>query len=198
MERRSLLLIAVAFEGGLILLAWGLGAVLATPPFGGLRLTWQAAGYGVLAGLPLLAGLAVVSRSRWPPLARLRQTVDDVVTHLFAGCTLFDLALISALAGIGEEALFRGVMQPALTPAVGLWPAVALTGIVFGLAHYLSFTYAAYATVVGVYLGVLMAAFDTLLVPIVTHAAYDFAALVYLVHLRPGPRNADAPDHSPP
>ena len=98
---------------------------------------------------------------------------------------MIDLALISALAGLGEELLFRGVLQTVLAGAVGLGLAVALTSIVFGLAHFISFTYAAYATVVGVYLGVLLIVFGNLLVPVVAHAAYDFLALVYLVYFRP-------------
>lgn len=190
MERRQLLLMAVVVEGGAVLLAWALGAVLSTPPFGNLHLTGRAAAYGVLASLPLLAGMAWVWHTRWPPLVRLRRTVEDI-THLFADCTLLDLALIAALAGIGEEALFRGVMQPALTAAAGLWTAIALTSLVFGLAHFVSFTYAVYAALVSVYLGVLLVAFDTLLVPMAAHAAYDFAALVYLVRTHAPGRTGD-------
>ena len=38
------------------------------------------------------------------------------------------------------------------------------------------------AGLIGIYLGWLLAATDNLLVPIVAHAAYDFLALVYLLH----------------
>ena len=75
---------------------------------------------------------------------------------------------------------------------MGLWLAVALTSIVFGLAHFISFTYAAYATVVGVYLGVLLIVFDNLLVPVLAHATYDFVALVYLIYVRPPTNGFDA------
>lgn len=184
MPRRQMLLIALGAEGGLVLLAWGLGAVFSTPAFGQMHLTGAGVGYGVLACVPMLVALAWVMRSRWTPLVRFRKTIDERVAPLFTHCTLLDLLLISVLAGLGEEILFRGVMQTALVGVVGLWLAVALTSVVFGLAHSVTVTYAVYATVVGVYLGVLLIIFDTLLVPVVTHTVYDFLALVYLVFYR--------------
>lgn len=185
MTRRNLLLIAILSEGSLVLLAWGIGALVGTPAFDLIHVTGAAMGYGLLASVPMLAALAWVIRTAWPPLARFRGTIDEVVAPLFANSTVLDLLIISMLAGIGEEVLFRGVMQTALTGVVGLWLAVVLTSIVFGLAHFISVTYAVYATVVGAYLGVLLIVFDNLLVPVVAHAAYDFLALIYLVYFRP-------------
>lgn len=167
-----------------MLLAWGLGALFGVPAFGEMRFTGAAAGWGLLACGPMLAGLALALRSSWPPLVRLRRSMDEFAT-LLSRCTLLDLALISVLAGVGEEALFRGVMQTGLIPAVGLPAAVALTSVVFGMAHYLSLTYAAYAALVSVYLGALLIYTDNLLVPVVAHAAYDFVALIYLTRVRP-------------
>jgi membrane protease YdiL (CAAX protease family) len=144
-EKRTVLGIAVAFEGG-------------------------------------LAALAL--RSRWPPLVRLREMIRHVVAELFARFTVADLAIVSVLAGIGEEALFRGFLQTALAGRLGTWTAVAVTSLLFGLAHFVSLTYAVYAAAVGVYLGVLLVVCDNLLVPVVVHAVFDFGALTYLVHVR--------------
>ena len=186
MEHRPLLVLAITVEGGLVLLAWGLGAALGVPAFERLHLSGEAVGWGLLACAPMLAGLALALRSSWSPLVRLRRSMEEFV-GLLSRCTLLDLALISALAGIGEEALFRGVMQTGLAPSVGLPAAVALTSIAFGMAHYLTLTYAAYATLVSVYLGLLLIGYGNLLVPVVAHAAYDFVALVYLTRQRPMP-----------
>lgn len=183
MERKHLLAMALPFEGGLVLLAWGLGLVFDVPAFQDLHVTWPAAGWSLLASAPLLAGLWLALRSSWRPLARFRQRMDEILA-IFSRCTVLDLALISALAGIGEEALFRGVMQPALAGVAGLPAALLITSVVFGLAHFLSLTYAVYATVISLYLGLLLVAFDNLLVPMGAHAAYDFVVLVYLVHTR--------------
>ena len=193
-----MLLIAVGFEGALVLLGWGLGEVFDTPAFGPLRFTAAALGYGVLACVPMLLGLVWVVRSRWTPLARFRHTIDKDVAPLFARCTVFDLLLISALAGLGEEVLFRGFMQTALGGTVGLWMAVAITSIVFGLAHFVTVTYAVYATLIGVYLGTLLIFCDNLLVPVLAHAVYDFVALVYLVYVRLPAIRLDTEDTLPP
>ena len=193
-----MLLIAVGFEGALVLLGWGLGEVFGTPAFGSLRLTGAALGYGVLACVPMLLGLAWVARSRWTPLARFRHTMDKDVAPLFAHCTTLDLALISALAGLGEEVLFRGFMQTALDGVMGLWPALVITSIVFGLAHFVTVTYAVYATLIGVYLGALLILSDNLLVPILAHAVYDFVALIYLSYVRLPAIGLDSGSELPP
>jgi membrane protease YdiL (CAAX protease family) len=41
--------------------------------------------------------------------------------------------------GVGEEALFRGVLQPALAESLGLWPGWALTSVIFGGIHLFNF-----------------------------------------------------------
>ena len=122
--------------------------------------------------------------TRWPvgPLKPLGQLVERLLVPMFRPCTLVDLVLISAAAGVGEELLFRGVLQTGIaqwTGSVGL--AVGMAAVVFGLAHPISITYAVLAAAIGVYLGWLLVATGNLLVPIVTHAAYDFLALVYLL-----------------
>jgi membrane protease YdiL (CAAX protease family) len=42
--------------------------------------------------------------------------------------------------GIGEEALFRGALQPGLSELLGLWPGWAVTSLIFGAAHAFNFT----------------------------------------------------------
>jgi membrane protease YdiL (CAAX protease family) len=54
-----------------------------------------------------------------------------------AGVALGELYYASLFlpVGIGEEALFRGVLQPAFTEALGLWPGWLVTSLLFGAAH---------------------------------------------------------------
>ena len=122
-------------------------------------------------------------RSSLAPLVRIRRLFDTQLRPLFESWSLIQLAFISALAGIGEELLFRGVIQGALDSIVG--PAVALitASFLFGCAHLITVTYAIAATVIGVYLGLIWVLSGNLLVPIVAHAVYDFAALVYLLRI---------------
>ena len=121
-----------------------------------------------------------------------------MLVPLFRECRLLDLAVISALAGLGEEMLFRGVVQQAVADWVdgerGIWVGLALAALLFGLVHMITPTYAVLAGLIGLYLGWIWIATDrNLLVPIVTHAAYDFLALVYLVKVRKWESQKDDP-----
>ena len=83
---------------------------------------------------------------------------------------------ISALAGIGEEIFFRGAVQ-----ATFGWPIATLA---FGVCHLgmtrRSWVLGAWAALSGGVLAALAIATDGLLAPIVAHAGYDLAALVWL------------------
>ena len=55
---------------------------------------------------------------------------------------------------------------------------------VFGLLHFITPLYALLAGLMGLYLGWLYEATGNLIVPMIVHGLYDFAALVYLVRIR--------------
>jgi len=178
--RAKLLWTALWVEGGLLLLAWALGTALGRPLASLNRWAWAALGWGLLASVPPLLWLAWLVRSRWGPVARLRAGVDGKVRPLFAQASLLDLALVALLAGVGEEALFRGALQPLLADWTGPTLAAVLVGVAFGLLHALTPAYAVYASLRGGYLGWLLLASDNLLVPAFVHALYDFAGLAVL------------------
>jgi membrane protease YdiL (CAAX protease family) len=69
-----------------------------------------------------------------------------------------------------------------LTTYLPPWVAIALGAILFGLVHWITFSYAVFAAILGAYLGWLFWHFENLLVPMIVHALYDFAALVYLTY----------------
>jgi membrane protease YdiL (CAAX protease family) len=118
--------------------------------------------------------------SQWKPIVRLVNEVEDNILPLFENCSVVDFALISVVAGTSEEALFRGVIQPSLGHIVSPWGAIAIAGMLFGLLHLITPTYAALAGLIGVYLGWLMMASENLLLPIAVHILYDFLALTYV------------------
>ncbi|CAM9942085.1 unnamed protein product, partial [Hapterophycus canaliculatus] len=93
--------------------------------------------------------------------------------------------VLAANAGFFEEVLFRGVIQQWLSTAVGGIPALAITSVLFGLAHSpvpgaSSFTEACYGANFGL---LYMMSGGNLLVPIVAHVVYDFLTFVE-VHQR--------------
>jgi hypothetical protein len=179
MDRKALLLVTLFVEGGLyllgLLLMGGPGEFQATFNF-----TWSATGYALLLCLPMFATLYFAVRTKWEPLARLGREINEKVTPIFANCNIIDLGIIALLAGVGEELFFRGWMQGALTNRLGLWVGILLASAVFGFAHYLSATYAIYAGLTGIYLGVIYQVSGNLYIVMAIHALYDFIALVYL------------------
>jgi membrane protease YdiL (CAAX protease family) len=180
-ERYQVVGFAVLFEASLGVLAWLLGWLCDQPPLGTFAWDARAAGVGVAASVPMLAVFALCVW--WPigPLARIKQFADEVIRPWFAPCSLFDLALISVSAGVGEEMLFRGFLQGLLGHWLGVWAGVLAASVLFGLLHLITVTYALLAALIGLYLGWLQLTCDNLLAVIVTHALYDFLALLYLL-----------------
>jgi len=138
--------VALAVEGGLGLLALAAGFLLGHSPLSSLRWSLAAAGWGVVATLPMVLGLVIVERASWRPLRRVSQVVTRLVRELFARTPLLELALISAAAGLGEEMLFRGLLQDGLARAIGgsagVPIALVVASVAFGVAHPVTPTYA--------------------------------------------------------
>lgn len=182
-QRQSPLGMALAFEVGLGVAALAVGQMVGFWPLD--RFAWSAlaVGQGLLATVPLV--IAMWLATRWPvgPLKPLQDLVRDLIVPIFAGVPKWQLAVISIAAGWGEELLFRGLIQAgAEVQSESTWFAVVVASAIFGLAHPLSTAYVVMAAAIGAYLGWLFIATDNLLPAIVAHAAYDFVALVYLLH----------------
>ena len=96
---------------------------------------------------------------------------------LLASLTALTLGLS---AGIGEEMLFRGILQSEIALRFGDTFAVSLTSIVFGALHAITPLYAILASIASVFFGYLFQFADfNLAVPIVAHALYDVGALLW-------------------
>jgi membrane protease YdiL (CAAX protease family) len=192
---RNFALIAAIFEGGLAVAAVVLGWLVGQVPLETFRWSWAATGLGAAGTLPPLALLWLCLSFPVRPLAELTRVIDDLLVPMFAEWRLVEFAVVAALAGVGEEMLFRGVIQAALAEWIGgpagMWVGLAAAALLFALAHFVTPTYAIVAGLIGLYLGGLWLATGNLLVPIVTHAGYDLAALIYLVRIRAGKPAAD-------
>lgn len=80
------------------------------------------------------------------------------------------VVLVAISAGVGEEVLFRGVIQPHL--------GLGLTSVLFGLAHPLSSAYIIYATLAALILGGLTHYTGALLAAMVAHSTVDVLMLL--------------------
>ncbi len=145
-----------------------------------LQVTAPALVRGLVACLPMLILLVALSNSRWSPLVQLRRQVETLVREIFRGSSWLEIAMICFAAGLGEELLFRGALQPWVARLTHPTVAIIVVGLLFGLAHSLSVTYFVAATLIGCYFGWLMEAYDDLVAPIVAHAVYDFVALAFI------------------
>jgi membrane protease YdiL (CAAX protease family) len=183
-------------EGGLGLLALLAGWLLGHWPAEGIDFSrWsslaeagpqlQAAGYGLIATGPLLLALWTIDRVPLAPLRSLRRIAEELLPQMFAGASVLQLAVVSLAAGVGEELLFRGLVQGGLSRLIGdpagPWIALAVASLLFGVCHWLNTTYAVAAALAGLYFGLLFWLTGSLWTPLVAHAAYDFLALLYLV-----------------
>jgi membrane protease YdiL (CAAX protease family) len=184
--RDVIIILAVFFEAGLAPFSLFVGWLLGHPPLE--RFVWSLtdALWGVGVAVPLI--LLFLAMLTWPigPMARVKQFCEDEVVPLFRASSWSELALISLSAGVGEEMLFRGVLQATLSQWLGTAGGLAAASVLFGLLHPISVTYMVIAGFLGAYLGAIWIGNGNLLTVMVTHALYDFTALGYLIRIQHG------------
>jgi membrane protease YdiL (CAAX protease family) len=169
-------------------LAVSLGWALGRPPTESFHFSAIGVGWGIIATLPLLAVLWISAKAPWRPFVSIMEVLDETFIPLFRQCRILELAVIALLAGMGEEMLFRGIVQSWVADKAGgpygVGIGLAVAAAIFGLLHCVTLTYALLAACIGLYLGAIWLATGNLLVPITSHALYDFLAFVYLVQIR--------------
>lgn len=161
------------------------------------ELPWAAA--GLLAYI--LYNRIVVSRivRRLPGGTELLTWMSRRVLKMFGALPLGTLLGMALLAGIGEEIVFRGWLQPVL----GLW----LTSLLFAVLHFppteyrwsspLTWGMIAIYLPVAVGIGALFAWRGNLLAPILTHAASDALGLLTISRAVARARTASPPAPHP-
>jgi membrane protease YdiL (CAAX protease family) len=104
----------------------------------------------------------------------LRRISDELAPHLVDGAKTGDLVVISVFSGAGEEAFFRGGLQPVL--------GIVITSVLFGALHigpdrrYLAWTL--WAVGAGFLFGFLYEWTGGLLAPMTAHVLHNAATLV--------------------
>ena len=175
MSVNKILAVTLCGEGGLLLIAllWsrlsGLTLHLGDP-LESLLLGLFTAGVMGFANVRILS-----CTGTWSFVKSLRRLYNTLLVPMFSKVRCRDIVLIIVAAGIGEELLFRGVIQP----TIGLVPA----SVIFGIAHFGGrgmVMFGIWAGLMGLIFGWLAVISDGLLAPIVAHAGYDAIALTYI------------------
>ncbi|WP_372966697.1 lysostaphin resistance A-like protein [Marinobacter sp.] len=171
---------ALLFQGGIgvvgLIGIWLFKIPLALTGLGAVAVLF----YGALGALSTYLAILQLTKLSWLFPDNLDQQMQALY-EFAAGYPWPVLLVLSVLAGVGEELLFRGAIQGWLLQYTGPWTAVIAASVLFGLAHYISFTYFVMATGLGVVLGVAYKLSDSLGMVMVWHSVYDMLALYFLL-----------------
>lgn len=161
-------------------------------PLSTIRNAFSAGGTAAVGGLgpALLNALGISALLTLPALLLHKvsgETIEDMLRESLAqifgspestrrrpSLMLAISLLLSLSAGLGEELLFRGALQPlvasfARSDAVG----VGLSSLVFAVLHAATPRYLLLALVLSVYLGWIQLSTSNLLIPIAVHTLFD-------------------------
>ncbi|WP_265530070.1 CPBP family intramembrane glutamic endopeptidase [Sphingomicrobium marinum] len=149
---------------------------------------------GVVLGIVAAIALIVAVYGTRPLLPGIWADLDHRAGRLFAQAP-FKLSwpiilMLSAVAGIGEEIVFRGALQGWLETVSPVWSAIIAQAIIFAALHPISRAYVVYVLVIGIALGTIYVLTGNLLVTIIAHFLNDVFALERLRRLA----TVDRPD----
>ena len=121
-DTRSLVKLAALFYAVAGLLAWGWAAWFGHPLFGERSPTTVGMGYGVAAGLVVVALCHLAYH-----VSKAVRRASDMIGRFFGPVTTLQALWLALISGFVEEIAFRGA----------LWPQLGLVGtaILFGLCH---------------------------------------------------------------
>lgn len=185
MTRAQFLRNVLFVEGGLLVIG------IALAYFSGLwelfQFSWTP--FAVIAGLvwtiPLVVVYEILDRFPFAGFREIRDFLLNTLGPVLSQMRWFEILWVSILAGLGEEILFRGLIQTQLEVLGWSKPAVWLTtSLAFGLMHPITVWYVVLTGIAGCYFSFLLDVTGerNLVVPIVTHAAYDFVAFMLVAN----------------
>lgn len=174
---------ACYFEASLIFFAVILGWIANLNPFENIHFSENAILYGIFGTLPLLLMFFTMEHIAIVSVQKIRLILIETLGSSLHKCNWADLFVLAAIAGISEEILFRGVIQPWMELTWGMSTGLIASNILFGLVHAVTPLYAVLATGVGIFLGMSLdyGGERNLLTPIVIHGLYDFFAFMAIM-----------------
>lgn len=174
---------ACIFEASLILVAVVIGWLAGIDPFEHLNFSESAVAFGIIGTIPLLLLFIALEHIEVESLKKIRRLLLDTLGPGLHRYHWTDWFILAAIAGVSEEILFRGVIQPWFEGLWGLKAGLIFSNVIFGLVHAVTPLYAVLASLVGIYLGLCLdyGGERNLLIPVIIHGLYDFLAFVMLM-----------------
>ena len=130
--------------------------------------------FGLVVGVTSACGTVALGVLLYRFLPTLRRLSNELAPHLVDGAKRRDLVLVSIFSGVGEEAFFRGALQP----EIGL----VASSLLFGVLHvgpdrrYLVWTL--WAVAAGFLFGLLYLWTGGILAPVTAHVMHNAATLL--------------------
>ncbi len=176
---------ACLFESSLIVVALILGLIADINPLADLWFSEYSLALGIAGTLPLFMVFGALYQMYFPAMEKIKQLMLDTMGGSMHKLHWGDLFVLAVIAGISEELLFRGVLQPWIEQAWGWTAGLLISNILFGLVHAVTPLYALLAGLVGIYLGLSLdyGGVRNLMVPMVIHGFYDFIAFLVIIRL---------------
>jgi membrane protease YdiL (CAAX protease family) len=174
---------ACSFEAALIPVSVVLGWIAGINPFAYLHFSESAIACGVIGTMPLFLLFLAMEQMQAESVIKIKNVLYETLGPSLHRYHWTDLLILASIAGLSEELLFRGIIQPWLESSWGMTAGLVGSNIIFGLAHAVTPLYAVLATFVGIYLSLSLdyGGDRNLLVPIIIHGLYDFLAFVALM-----------------
>lgn len=183
-EQQFFILGGSLFSIGFIVLSFGVGWLLGVSPLKYLNWSWPDLLIGLLAALPMFLFFLFACRAPIQSFQQIKQFLIDELGPRIEKGSILELFILSIFIGLGEEMLFRGVLQ-AWASQYGIVFAIIFTNMIFGIVHSVTRLYVVIATLMGVYLSLLLVLFSpqNLLIPVATHTVYDFLCFLYIIRI---------------
>jgi len=95
---------------------------------------------GIVAAIPPFLFFLWTLNSKLQLFPHHRNLLESLLRPLFGNWSVLQLSVISIIAGVSEEAFFRGAVQGSLTERLDVILALALASGLFGACHLLTWT----------------------------------------------------------
>jgi membrane protease YdiL (CAAX protease family) len=140
----------------------------------GVKYAFLSTVWGITFAIATFAAVVFVTRL---PLSYSLRNVCRQLLPIFKGMAFWKVVVLSLMAGIGEELLFRGFLQQWLDGFVSVSLAIGIAAVIFGVLHFASVSYFLLTAFLGAAFGIAYHLTDSLLLIMSWHAFYDLLAI---------------------